>query len=88
MDTPPPIQPSQTMQYKVVPFSAAVSSTQDASHVASQIESIISTHVSSGWEYVGIHQLQTFKAGSNGCFGIIGVTPATTITTEFVVFRQ
>lgn len=75
------------MQYKVVPFSAAVSSTQDASHVASQIESIISSHTSSGWEYVGVHQLQTFKAGSSGCFGL-GATPPTTITTEFVVFRQ
>lgn len=75
------------MTYKVVPFSAAVSSTQDASHVASQIEDIISTHAADGWEYAGVHQLQTFKAGSNGCFGL-GATPAAMITTEFVVFRQ
>jgi len=70
-----------------VPFSAFVSSTQDTSHLASQIEGIISTYTSSGWEYVGIHQLQTFKAGSGGCFGL-GATPSTIITTEFVVFRQ
>ena len=75
------------MTYKVVPFSAAVSSTQDASHLASQVEGIISSYTSSGWEYVGVHQLQTFKAGSSGCFGL-GATPPTTITTEFIVFRQ
>ncbi len=78
---------NSNVQYKVVPFSAAVSSTQDSSHLASQVESIISSYAASGWEYVGVHQLQTFKAGSNGCFGL-GATPPTTITTEFVVFRQ
>ena len=75
------------MTYKVVPFAAAVASHQDASQVASQVEGIISSYTSSGWEYVGVHQLQTFKAGSNGCFGI-GATQATVVTTEFVVFRQ
>jgi hypothetical protein len=75
------------MQYKVVPFSASVASTQDASHVASQVESIISSNATNGWEYVDVHQLQTFKAGSSGCFGL-GATPPTTITTEFVVFRH
>jgi len=75
------------MTYKVVPFSAAVSNTEGASHLASQVEGIISSYASSGWEYVGIHQLQTFKAGSSGCFGL-GAAPPTTITTEFIVFRQ
>jgi hypothetical protein len=75
------------MAYKVVPFTAAVSNTQDSSHLAAQIEDIISSHTSSGWEYVGVHQLQTFKAGSSGCFGL-GATPPTTVTTEFIVFRQ
>lgn len=75
------------MKYKVVPFSAAVSNTQDASHLVSQVEDIISTNASNGWEYVGVNQLQTFKAGSNGCFGL-GATPPVTITTEFIVFRQ
>ena len=75
------------MQYKVVPFAAAVANNQNATAIASHIESIIGSYTSSGWEYVGIHQLQTFKAGSAGCFGF-GATPAITITTEFVVFRQ
>jgi hypothetical protein len=74
-------------RYKVVPFSAAVSSGQDPSHLAAQVEGIISAHSSSGWEYVGVHQLQTFRAGSSGCFGL-GATPPTSITTEFIVFRQ
>lgn len=75
------------MQYKVVPFAAAVDSRQDAKAVVSEIENIIQRHASDGWEYVGVHQLQTFKAGSSGCFGF-GATPPTTVTTEFVVFRQ
>jgi hypothetical protein len=76
-----------SLRYKVVPFNATVSSSQDAAHLASQIESIISSHAASGWEYVGVHQLQTFRAGSSGCFGL-GATPPTSITTEFLVFRR
>jgi hypothetical protein len=76
-----------TMNYKVVPFSAAVSATQDSTHLVSAIEGIISEYASSGWEYVGTHQLQTFKAGTSGCFGL-GATPPVTITTEFIVFRR
>lgn len=75
------------MKYKVVPFSASVSSTQSGAQIASEIENIITREVAGGWEYVGVHQLQTFKAGSAGCFGL-GATPPTTVTTEFVVFRQ
>lgn len=74
-------------RYKVVPFSAAVSSHEDPSHLAAQVEGIISSYASRGWEYVGVHQLQTFKAGSSGCFGL-GATQPTSITTEFVVFRR
>jgi hypothetical protein len=75
------------MTYKIVPFSAALSNTEDASHLAAQVESIISSYVSDGWDYVDIHQLQTFKAGSAGCFGF-GATPPTTVATEFIVFRK
>jgi ribulose bisphosphate carboxylase small subunit len=80
-------QPTKLMKYKVVPFNAAVSSGQAASQIASQVESIITREVDAGWEYVGVHQLQTFRAGSAGCFGL-GATPPSTTTTEFVVFRQ
>jgi hypothetical protein len=75
------------MQYTVVPFTAAVSSSGSAGQIVSQVESIISTNAASGWEFVGVYQLQTFKAGSAGCFGL-GATPPFTITTEFVVFRK
>lgn len=75
------------MTYKVVPFSAALSNTEDASHLAAQLESIISSYVLEGWDYVGVHQLQTFKAGSSGCFGL-GATPPTTVAIEFIVFRK
>jgi len=75
------------MQYKVVPFAAAIANHQAASAVAEQIQSLIASHVSNGWEYVDIHQLETFKAGSNGCFGL-GATPSITTSVEFIVFRQ
>jgi hypothetical protein len=73
--------------YKVVPFNAALSNTENASHLAAQVEGIIATHASDGWEYVSVHQLQTFKAGSSGCFGL-AATPPTTVATEFIVFRK
>ncbi len=75
------------MQYKVVPFAAAVASNQSASAVAGQVESIITSNAADGWEYVGTNQLQTFKAGSAGCFGF-GATPSIVTTTEFIVFRK
>jgi hypothetical protein len=75
------------MKYKVVPFSAALSNEQDSSHLAGHVEKVISSQTDGGWEFVTISQLQTFKAGSAGCFGI-GATPPTTITSEFIVFRQ
>lgn len=96
LETPSPPSPAagrstenvdSSGRFKVVPFSAAVSSDQGPSHLASQIEGIISSYTSAGWEYVGVHQLQTFKAGSIGCFGL-GATPPVSITTEFIVFRQ
>ena len=75
------------MQYKVVPFAAAISNTGDGSQLASQVEGIISSQASSGWEFVGVYQIQTFKAGSNGCFGF-GATAPATINSEFIVFRH
>ena len=75
------------MQYKVVPFAAAISNTGDASTLASQVENLISSHASNGWEFDGVYQLETYKAGSSGCFGI-GATPATTIPSEFIVMRK
>lgn len=79
--------PSTSPQYKVVPFSAAVASAQSGSALAAEVERIILSQTASGWEYVGVHQLQTVVAGSSGCFGL-GATPPTTTTSEFVVFRR
>jgi hypothetical protein len=75
------------MTYKVVPFSAAITNAQDTSHLVLQVQSIIDREAAAGWEYINVTQLQTFKAGSKGCFGL-GATPPIAITTEFIVFRQ
>ena len=75
------------MRYQVVPFAAAVANDQDATRIAAKLEALIQTQANAGWEYVGVHQLQTFKAGTNGCFGFFAKHPET-ITSEFVVFKQ
>lgn len=89
MNTPPPVPSVTAIQYKVVPFAAAVAFNQNASHLATQLETLITENASSGWEYVGFHQIQTFKTGTGGCFGSsFGSVAPTTITMEFVVFRK
>lgn len=93
MTTPPaiPAEPGNPsgVQHKVVPFAAAVAHNQGVSHLATQLESLIASYAGSGWEYVGFHQIQTFKAGTAGCFGTtFGAVAPTTITMEFVVFRK
>ena len=76
------------MKYKVVPFSCSVSNKQGAAALAAELESLIDKWTTQGWDYVGIEQLQTFVAGSSGCFGVFGATQATTVNVEFVVFKK
>lgn len=75
------------MQYKVVPFVAALSQKDGASVAASQLEALANRLASEGWEYVGLEQVETHIAGDNGCFGI-GATPAKTTSVSMAVFRQ
>ncbi len=93
MSTPPPLtsQPTSNVStgYKVVPFAAALAFNQNVTHLAGQLEGLIASHAASGWEFVTFHQIQTFKAGTGGCFGTsFGAVAPTTITMEFVVFRK
>lgn len=75
------------MDYKVVPFKASIGSSDDALAAASQLESLIGSHASSGWEYVRLEQVDTFVAGSSGCFGF-GATPGRNTSIAMVVFRK
>jgi hypothetical protein len=75
------------MNYKVVPFTASISNKDDASAAATQLEGLIGTQVAAGWEYVRLEQVDTYVAGSNGCFGL-GATPARNTSIAMAVFRK
>ena len=75
------------MKYKVVPFKASIGNADGASAAASQLESLISAQAESGWDYVRLEQVDTYVAGSSGCFGL-GATPGQNTSIAMVVFRQ
>jgi len=75
------------MNYKVVPFKASISNTDDASAAAHQLEGLISTQAGAGWEYVRLEKVDTFVAGSSGCFGL-GATPGQNTSIAMAVFRK
>jgi hypothetical protein len=75
------------MQYKVVPFVAALSQDDGASVAANQLESLTNELAQEGWEYVSLEQVETYIAGSDGCFGF-GSTPGKTTSVSMAVFRK
>lgn len=76
-----------TMNYKVKPFIAKLSSKGSAADVASQVESFISQEASDGWEFVSCGNIDTQISGSNGCFGI-GATPGSSTSIMVLVFKK
>jgi hypothetical protein len=75
------------MQFKIVPFTAHISKDDTSATVATQMQSIIDSTVSQGWEYLRMDSVQTNVAGSSGCFGI-GAQPGFTTTFNVLVFRK
>jgi len=75
------------MQYRVIPFTASIGNTEGAGAAAGQLQHMIASLAAEGWEYVRLEQVETFIAGSSGCFGI-GATPAYTRSLSMAVFRQ
>ena len=75
------------MKYKVVPFTASITSTAGATAAASQLESLIDSHTAEGWEYLRLEHVDTYVAGSAGCLGI-GATPGRNISIAMAVFRK
>jgi len=84
---PTSTQAGGPMTYNVVPFSASVAHGQGAEALAAKLENLIAAKAAEGWEFVSIEQINTFQAGTNGCF-TIGAQPPSTIETELVVFRK
>jgi hypothetical protein len=75
------------MKYKVIPFTAQITRNDSAAAVATQMQSIIDSQVSSGWEYLRMDSVETSVAGSSGCFGI-GAQPPFSTSYNVLVFKQ
>ncbi len=75
------------MDYKVVPFTAQISSSGNSNDVARQVESCIQKEVASGWEFVSCGNISTTIQGSSGCFGI-GATPSSSTSVMVLVFQK
>ena len=75
------------MEYRVVPFSANVSSHEGGKDAAENLQSLIGSMADDGWEFVDFEQVQSHKAGSSGCFGLFATEPET-FTITMVIFRK
>jgi hypothetical protein len=75
------------MDFKIVPFTAQVSRDSNAASVADQIQSVVDVYNSQGWEYLRMESVQTWVAGSSGCFGI-GAQPGFNTIFNVLVFRK
>lgn len=75
------------MQYKVVPFVASVGTQEGSAAAAGQLEELINEMAGQGWEYVSLESVETYVAGSKGCFGI-GATPGVATSFSMAVFRK
>jgi hypothetical protein len=74
-------------QFRVVPFVASVALGEGSSQAAAQLEALIKTQTDTGWEYVRLESVETFVAGSNGCFGL-GATPSQLVSYSMAVFKR
>jgi hypothetical protein len=73
--------------YKIVPFAAQINRGDTTSQVAAQMQKIIDSYVTEGWEYIRMDGVQTSVAGTDGCFGF-GAQPGFTTTYNVLVFKQ
>jgi len=75
------------MEFKVVPFTAQITRNDTTTTVAKQMQTIIDSNVSEGWEYLRMDSVQTSIAADSGCFGI-GAKPGFVTTFNVLVFRK
>lgn len=75
------------MEFKIVPFTAQITKNDSSTSVATQMQSIIDSNVSQGWEYIRMDSVQTNVAGTSGCFGL-GAQPGFSTTFNVLVFRK
>lgn len=75
------------MQYKVVSFVANLSAKEGSNAAAVQLQLLCNEQAMQGWEFIGLESVDTFIAGSNGCFGF-GATPAVRTSFSMAVFKK
>ncbi|MCX2681765.1 DUF4177 domain-containing protein [Galbibacter sp. EGI 63066] len=76
------------MEYKVIPFVASVDSKNSKpEYVAQQLEELINSYSSEGWEYARLESVTTFVQPDNGCFGF-GAKPGYTTSRQMIVFKR
>ena len=75
------------MTYRVVPFQAKITEKGGAGDVATQLQSTIASETASGWEYLRLERVETFVAGTMGCFGL-GARPGHFASYHVAVFRK
>ena len=75
------------MEYKTVPFNANISRGDGGDKAASQLESLIESNRSQGWEFYSLENVTTDVSPDNGCFGI-GAKPGYSVSVQVAVFRK
>jgi hypothetical protein len=73
--------------YKVVPFKSYVTHNGNPGQISDELQNIINSEAGNGWIFVQLQELNTVRAGSNGCFGF-GGKDAEHLTMAVLVFRQ
>lgn len=76
------------MEYKVVPFVATANQQNMGSkNIAEQLDNLIKTQNSDGWEYLRLESVSTYIQPVDGCFGL-GRKPGYMTSYQMVVFTK
>jgi len=75
------------VEYKAVGFDPATSRANSAGGAASDLQTLIASHASEGWEFLGLQNHSTVVPGSAGCFGL-GATSPYDVTISIAVFYK
>lgn len=68
-----------SFEYSVVPFVAFIAHGKSSDAAAAQLQRLINSCASDGWEYVRLESVETCIEGDNGCFGVGATPPRTTV---------
>jgi hypothetical protein len=75
------------MEYRVIPFTASLTQKDSAAKAAAQLEALIAQQAAEKWEYVRLESVETFVAGTGGCFSTAENGPKT-ISISMAVFKR